>query len=139
MSTSSASPSTTAGRKNLRLNGTAASEIDIAIDPPGSRDGRSSSLFGTGPVLDPEDSSTGAMSAHRIARYDAVMLRGLRWVAFACLVTRPALADPITSRDYAIDFYDGVAIGNTAMGGMGGAGAAHVLGSAGPLLNPAAA
>jgi hypothetical protein len=67
------------------------------------------------------------------------MLRGLRWVALACLATRPAVADPITSRDYAIDFYDGVAIGNTAMVGMGGAGAAHVLGSAGTLTNPSAA
>jgi hypothetical protein len=55
-------------------------------------------------------------------------------------LARPAHADfpPITSRDYAIDFYDGVAIGNTAMVGMGGAGAAHVIGTAGVLLNPSA-
>ena len=66
------------------------------------------------------------------------MLRGLVGVVCACLASRPAGADPITSRDYAIDFYDGVAIGNTAMVGMGGAGAAHVLGSAGTLINPSA-
>ena len=62
-------------------------------------------------------------------------------VVLACLVARPALAQfpPITSRDYAIDLYDGVAIGNTAMVGMGGAGAADVLGTAGVLLNPSAA
>lgn len=51
---------------------------------------------------------------------------------------RPTLADPITSRDFGIDFYDGIAIGNTTQVGMGGAGAALVTGSAGSLLNPAA-
>ncbi len=65
----------------------------------------------------------------------------------ACLVVslvglriRPARADfpPITDRDFAIDLYDGVAIGNTAMVGMGGAGAAKVIGTAGVLLNPSA-
>jgi hypothetical protein len=45
---------------------------------------------------------------------------------------------PITSRAYAIDLYDGVAIGNTTMTGMGGAGAANIIGTAGVLLNPAA-
>lgn len=44
----------------------------------------------------------------------------------------------ITSRDYAIDLYDGVALGDLAMTGMGGAGAAHVIGTAGVLLNPSA-
>lgn len=62
------------------------------------------------------------------------------WIAAAaCLAAgRAAAAEPITSRDYAIDFYDGVAIGDTAQVGMGGAGAAHVVGSAGTLLNPSA-
>jgi hypothetical protein len=61
-------------------------------------------------------------------------------VVLACMIARPALAQfpPITSRDYAIDLYDGVAIGNAAMIGMGGAGAADVLGTAGVLLNPSA-
>lgn len=53
---------------------------------------------------------------------------------------RPAHAQfpPITDRNYAIDLYDGVALGNTSMVGMGGAGAAVVLGTAGVLLNPSA-
>src|SRR4051794_5885449 len=45
---------------------------------------------------------------------------------------------PITDRNYAIDFYDGVAIGDTAWVGMGGAGAALIVGSAGTLINPSA-
>lgn len=61
-------------------------------------------------------------------------------LACALLVPARARADfaPITSRDFAIDFYDGVAIGNTKMIGMGGAGAASVIGTAGVLLNPSA-
>lgn len=61
-------------------------------------------------------------------------------VAVALLLATPAHAQfpPITSRDYAIDLYDGVAIGNTDMVGMGGAGAAYVMGTAGVLLNPSA-
>lgn len=51
---------------------------------------------------------------------------------------QPAQYPPITSRAYAIDLYDGVAIGNTDMVGMGGAGAAVVLGTAGVLMNPSA-
>ncbi len=49
-----------------------------------------------------------------------------------------AVAQPITDRDFAIDFYDGVAIGDTTQVGMGGAGAARINGSAGALLNPSA-
>jgi len=45
---------------------------------------------------------------------------------------------PIVDREFAIDFYDGVAIGDTAQVGMGGAGAARVAGSAGTLLNASA-
>ena len=75
----------------------------------------------------------------RRARYDVRVLRS-GVVVLALLVARPALAQfpPITSRDYAIDLYDGVALGNTDMVGMGGAGAAVVLGTAGVLLNPSA-
>lgn len=72
------------------------------------------------------------------------MVRALRWrlswaaVAACAAAAAPAAADPITNRDFAIDFYDGVAIGDTSQVGMGGAGAARVLGSAGTLLNPSA-
>jgi hypothetical protein len=45
---------------------------------------------------------------------------------------------PITDRAYAIDLYDGVAIGDTTLIGMGGAGAAYARGTAGVLLNPSA-
>jgi hypothetical protein len=45
---------------------------------------------------------------------------------------------PITDRAYAIDLYDGVAIGDTTLIGMGGAGAANARGTAGVLLNPSA-
>ena len=45
---------------------------------------------------------------------------------------------PITNREYAIDIYEGVAIGNTAWVGMGGAGAALITGTAGTLINPSA-
>jgi hypothetical protein len=58
----------------------------------------------------------------------------------ACGLAGPARADfpPITDRAYAIDLYDGVAIGNGAMVSMGGAGAANIIGTAGVLLNPSA-
>jgi hypothetical protein len=59
-------------------------------------------------------------------------------IAAAVVPTPPAAAAPIVDRDYAIDFYEGVAIGDTAQVGMGGAGAARVVGSAGTLLNPSA-
>ena len=45
---------------------------------------------------------------------------------------------PITTTDYAIEFYDGVAIGNTQQVGMGGAGAALIVGTSGGLINPSA-
>jgi hypothetical protein len=69
---------------------------------------------------------------HRVGACVACLLA----LAFA----RPARADfaPITSRDFAIDLYDGVAIGSTTMVGMGGAGAANIIGTAGALLNPSA-
>jgi hypothetical protein len=61
------------------------------------------------------------------------------WAGVAvCAAAGAAAADPIVDREYAIDFYEGVAIGDTAQVGMGGAGAARVTGSAGALLNPSA-
>ena len=50
----------------------------------------------------------------------------------------PAVADPIVDRDYAIELYEGVAIGDSSLTGMGGAGAARVNGSAGTLINASA-
>jgi hypothetical protein len=49
-----------------------------------------------------------------------------------------AAQTPITDREYAIELYEGVAIGDSVQTGMGGAGAARILGSAGALINPAA-
>lgn len=46
--------------------------------------------------------------------------------------------EPITDSNYTIEFYDGVAIGNTQLVGMGGAGSALLTGTAGSLLNPSA-
>ena len=76
----------------------------------------------------------------RAGGYDGGVLRSGVVVFVLLLLARPVHAQypPITSRDYAIDLYDGVAIGNTDMVGMGGAGAAVVLGTAGVLLNPSA-
>ncbi|MDQ3338170.1 MAG: hypothetical protein M4D80_23640 [Myxococcota bacterium] len=64
----------------------------------------------------------------------------MRWTVLVCLlVTAPAAAEPpITNRDYAIDFYEGTAIGDTRMVGMGGTGLALIPGSAGTLLNASA-
>jgi hypothetical protein len=45
---------------------------------------------------------------------------------------------PIVNRNYAIDLYDGVAIGSTVMVAMGGTGAASMNGTAGALINPSA-
>lgn len=54
----------------------------------------------------------------------------------------PAAADPptspITDTKYSIELYDGVAIGNTAVVGMGGATIAHAIGTSGTLFNPSA-
>ena len=51
----------------------------------------------------------------------------------------PAQADPlppIVDRNYAIDLYDGVALGNSATVAMGGASAANAFGTSGTLVNP---
>jgi hypothetical protein len=45
---------------------------------------------------------------------------------------------PITNSNYSIELYDGVAIGNTAVVGMGGATVALASGTAGTLFNPSA-
>lgn len=67
------------------------------------------------------------------------MVRLVVFVVGSLLIrATPALAEPITSRDYAIDFYEGIAIGSSKQVGMGGAGAALLVGSAGALLMPAA-
>ena len=65
-----------------------------------------------------------------------------RWMFALVLLgaTTPAWADePITNTNYTIEFYDGVAIGNTQLVGMGGAGSALITGTSGALLNPSAA
>ena len=67
------------------------------------------------------------------------MLRAVG-LALGLAIASPAFAQhaPITNRDYAIDLYDGVALGDSTMVGMGGAGEADVIGTAGVLLNPSA-
>lgn len=61
-----------------------------------------------------------------------------RPLAVLLLAASPVRAEPITNRDYSIDFYEGVAIGSSKQVGMGGAGAALLVGSAGTLLNASA-
>lgn len=61
-----------------------------------------------------------------------------RPLAVLLLAASSVQADPITNRDYSIDFYEGIAIGSSKQVGMGGAGAALLVGSAGTLLNPSA-
>jgi hypothetical protein len=59
-----------------------------------------------------------------------------------CSAARVAAAEPPTSpivdSDYAIELYDGVAYGNSAVVGMGGATVALAIGTAGTLFNPSA-
>jgi hypothetical protein len=75
----------------------------------------------------------------RFARWAGVAACGIAAGSIAAAAgSAPAVADPIVDREFAIDFYDGVAIGDTSQVGMGGAGAARVVGSAGTLLNPSA-
>ncbi len=67
---------------------------------------------------------------------------GLAVISSVCLLGlalgTASAEPPITSRDYAIDFYEGTALGDTRMVGMGGAGIALIVGSAGTLLNASA-
>jgi hypothetical protein len=59
-----------------------------------------------------------------------------------CLGCPPAAAEPPTSpisdSNYSIELYDGVAIGNAAVVGMGGATVALAIGTSGTLFNPSA-
>ena len=69
------------------------------------------------------------------------MVSGVVWACAGvglCAWASPAHADPIVDSNYAIELYEGVAIGDASATGMGGAGAARVTGSAGTLLNPSA-
>lgn len=61
-------------------------------------------------------------------------------IALAVLgMVAPAEAnEPITNTNYTIEFYDGVAIGNTQLVGMGGAGSALIPGTSGSLFNASA-
>lgn len=58
------------------------------------------------------------------------------------LIARTAAAEPetspITDTSYAIELYDGIAIGSTAVIGMGGATTALAIGTSGTLFNPSA-
>ena len=58
------------------------------------------------------------------------------WIAIS--VPSSAHAQPITDSKYAIELYEGVAIGDTSQTAMGGAGAARASGSSGTLINPSA-
>lgn len=59
-----------------------------------------------------------------------------------CFAASTAVAEPetspITTSNYSIELYDGVAIGNTAVVGMGGATVALAIGTSGTLFNPSA-
>jgi hypothetical protein len=46
--------------------------------------------------------------------------------------------EPVTTTHYAIDLYEGFALGSSALVAMGGAGAANAIGSSGTLINPSA-
>jgi hypothetical protein len=62
-------------------------------------------------------------------------------VAGGISIAAPASAQsfpPITSRDWAVDLYDGVALGSNRVIAMGGASVAVAEGSAGALSNPSA-
>ena len=70
------------------------------------------------------------------------MFRGLLMGSIAAALGLPAVAraqtfPPITDRDFALDLYNGSALGSLQMVGMGGAAAAVVRGSAGMAINPA--
>lgn len=70
------------------------------------------------------------------------MIRLVMLVAAVVAVATPGRAraqdfPPITDRDYALDLYNGNALGSLRMVGMGGAAAALVQGSAGMSVNPA--
>jgi hypothetical protein len=68
----------------------------------------------------------------------ATPVTSLVLAVFLAFASRSAAAAPIVDRNYAIELYEGVAIGDTCQVGMGGAGAAVIIGSAGALLDAAA-
>lgn len=72
--------------------------------------------------------------------YDAGVRAIVGITIAAVALAAPARADlpPITSRAYAIDLYDGAALGSARIVGMGGAATASADGSAGAIVNPAA-
>src|SRR4051794_21572717 len=59
------------------------------------------------------------------------------WLPAARAAADPQLS-PVTDRNYAIELYDGTALGNTAVVGMGGAAVALASGTSGTLNNAAA-
>jgi hypothetical protein len=59
-------------------------------------------------------------------------------VSSATLAEADPPTSPITDSRYSIELYDGTAIGNTAVVGMGGATVALAIGTAGTLFNPSA-
>jgi hypothetical protein len=61
----------------------------------------------------------------------------ITWFAVSPAVAAPETS-PITDSNYSIELYDGVAIGNTAVVGMGGATVALAIGTSGTLFNPSA-
>ncbi|MCX5745577.1 MAG: hypothetical protein NT062_24130 [Proteobacteria bacterium] len=67
------------------------------------------------------------------------MAAGMRATIW-CGLLAPTLAwaDAPTTREYAIELYDGAALGNAATIAMGGAAVANAIGSAGTLVNPSA-
>src|SRR5205085_5464583 len=72
----------------------------------------------------------------------AISFFSVRALVIVCALALPAAADPqltpVTDRNYAIDLYDGNALGNSAVIAMGGAAAANAIGSSGTLFNVSA-
>ncbi|MBA3542412.1 MAG: hypothetical protein H0T79_22540 [Deltaproteobacteria bacterium] len=69
------------------------------------------------------------------------MVRAGSFVGFVltvALIAPARAAPPVTDRNYAIELYDGVALGNSATIATGGAAAANAIGSSGTLTNPSA-
>ncbi len=75
-----------------------------------------------------------ALPLRLVGRCAAIVAVALAWPVAAAAQELP----PITDREFALDAYDGVAIGSIRIVGMGGAALATAEGSAGTLLNAAA-
>ena len=63
---------------------------------------------------------------------------GLAWLVVGATAYAEPPTSPITDSNYSIELYDGVALGNTAVVGMGGATVALAIGTSGTLFNPSA-